>query len=86
MKSVGDGAIPLPVRTLAWSPAVDLCIFVMPTEVSAHRLTGQRVWTINTNSLHAHGLEFTHLAWREDGAALICFLGLIVQGSALRLD
>jgi hypothetical protein len=67
MKAVGEGTLPSPVRAFAWSPAVDLCVFVLATEVSAHRLAGQRVWTISTHTLHAEDLEFTRLAWREDG-------------------
>ena len=67
MKVVGEGILPSPVRSFAWSPTVDLCVFVMAKEVSAHRLTGHKVWTISSNSLHAHDLEFTHIAWRDDG-------------------
>ena len=67
MKRVGEGTLVSPVRAVSWSPAVDLCIFVAATEVSAHRLSGQRVWTIDIQSLHALDLEFTHLAWRQDG-------------------
>jgi Anaphase-promoting complex subunit 4 WD40 domain len=75
MKVVGEGALPSPVRAFAWSPAVDLCVFVMATEVSAHRLAGQRVWTIST--LHTEDLEFTHLAWREDGTITSESTGLL---------
>jgi hypothetical protein len=67
MKVVGEGVLPSPVRSFAWSPTVDLCVFVMAKEVSAHRLTGQRVWSISCNNLHSLDLEFTHVAWRGDG-------------------
>lgn len=67
MRVVGQGVLPSPVRSFAWSPTVDLCVFVMTKEVSAHRFTGQKVWTINSNSLHARDLEFTDVAWRDDG-------------------
>lgn len=68
MKIVGDGILPSPVRSFAWSPAVDLCVFVMSKEVSAHRLTGQKVWSVG--GLHTYDLEFTHVVWREDGPRL----------------
>jgi hypothetical protein len=71
MKLVGEGVLPSPVRSFAWSPAVDLCVFVMAEEVSAHRLTGHKVWTITVNGLHSPDLEFTHVAWRQDGIPLI---------------
>jgi WD40 repeat protein len=67
MKVVGEGVLPSPVRSFAWSPTVDLCVFAMAKEVSAHRLTGHKVWTITCNGLHSPDLEFTHVAWREDG-------------------
>src|SRR5271170_5722504 len=67
MRVVGEGVLPSPVRDFAWSPTVDLCLFLTSTQVSAHRLTGQKVWTITSSNLHAQDLEFTDLAWREDG-------------------
>lgn len=72
MKVVGEGVLPSCVRSFAWSPTVDLCVFAMAKEVSAHRLTGHKVWTITCNGLHSPGLEFTHVAWREDGIAFTC--------------
>jgi hypothetical protein len=67
MKVVGEGVLPSRVRAFAWSPTVDLCIFIMSHEVSAHRLTGHKVWSITPTGLHSPDLEFTHLAWRDDG-------------------
>ena len=67
MEAVGEGVLPSPVRAFAWSPAFDLCVFVMALEVSAHRRTGHKVWSITPAGLHSPDLEFTHLAWRDDG-------------------
>lgn len=67
MKVVGEGTFLAPLRAFEWSPTVDLCVFVTAKEVSAHRLTGQKVWTVSCNTLHSPDLEFTHIAWREDG-------------------
>ena len=69
MKIVGEGVLPSPVRAFAWSPMVDLCVFIMAHEVSAHRLTGQKVWSITPTGLHSPDLEFTGLAWRDDGSS-----------------
>ncbi len=66
MKVVGEGTLTSPVRSFAWSPTVDLCVFVMAKEVSAHRLSGQKVWSVS--GLHMYDLEFTHVTWRDDGA------------------
>jgi len=67
MRIVGEGILPSPARSFAWSPAADLCVFVMPKEVSAHRLRGQKVWSISSNSLPSPDSEFTHVTWRGDG-------------------
>ena len=67
MKIVGEGTLHAPLRTFAWSPTVDLCVFLTAKEVTAHRLTGQKVWTITSNGLHSPDLEFTHVVWRDDG-------------------
>ena len=72
MKVVGEGVLPSPVRSFAWSPTIDLCVFVMAKEVSAHRLSGQKVWTISSHSLQLPDVEFTHVAWRDDGMAAKC--------------
>jgi WD40 repeat protein len=68
MKALGEGVLPSPVRAVSWSPTVDLCVFVAAKHVSAHRLDGQRVWTANSAGLHSPDLEFTHIAWRDDGS------------------
>ena len=65
MKVVGEGILPSPARSFAWSPTVDLCVFVMAKEVSAHRLSGQKVWSVS--GLHTYDVEFTHVTWRDDG-------------------
>jgi hypothetical protein len=75
MKILGEGQLKSPVRAFAWSPTVDLCVFVMAKEVSAHRLTGEQVWSINERGLWSISerglpspeLEFTNIAWRDDG-------------------
>ena len=71
MKIVGEGILPSPVRSFAWSPTVDLCVFVMSKEVSAHRIRGQKVWSVC--GLHTDDLEFTHVVWREDGLCLFSY-------------